>query len=344
MNNINLLFSLGRPFAPLYGWLMSFRAALYKKGVFACHRLSVPVVSVGNLTMGGTGKTPVTLYLAKLLFDRRPAIVSRGYKGKSRKEIHVVSDGKTVDSNAAFSGDEPVFLAESLPGVPVLTAKKRVAAGRYAVDNFQAGIILLDDGFQHLALVRDVNIALFKIDSFLGNNRIFPGGDMREPLKALCRADCFVLTCVDDENRERAMSIRKALEKRFPEIPVYLAAFEPAGLVSMDGSEHAVDGCEKQKFYGFCGLASPVSFERTLAGAGIDLAGFQAFKDHHDYTGDDLNRLIGDAKTAGAQSLITTEKDMVKLKNMSCDFPLTALRMAVVPEEEFDQFVLDRLS
>lgn len=343
MNDVNLLFTFGRPFAPLYGWLMSFRAALYKKGVLAQQRLSVPVVSVGNLTMGGTGKTPVTIYLARLLGDRNPAIVSRGYKGKSRGEIHVVSDGKKVDSNAAFSGDEPVLMAESLPGVPVLTGKKRAVAGRYAIDNFQTGLILIDDGFQHLALSRDVNIALFKVDSFLGNNRIFPGGDMREPLKALHRANCFVLTCVDNDNRERAIAIRQALEKRFPAIPVFFTAYQPTGVISVDGKRHDILEVRKQSIYAFCGLASPVSFQRTLAGAGLDIVGFKAFKDHHDYTGKELNRLVRDAKDAGAQGLITTEKDLVKLKNMVCDFPLMALRMAVVPEHGFDQFVIEKL-
>jgi len=341
--DINLLFAFGRPFAPLYGWLMSLRAAFYKKGVLKQHRLSVPVISVGNLTMGGTGKTPVTIYLGSLLADMNPVIVSRGYKSKSISEVHIVSDGNTIHSNVEVSGDEPVLIAESLPGVPVLTSKKRSSAGQYAIDKFQTGIIILDDGFQHLALCRDLNIVLFKVDSFLGNNRIFPGGDMREPLKALGRADCFLLTCVDEDTRERALAIQNALGKRFPGTPTFLAAYESSAIVDHGGSKRDVLELNSQNLFAFCGLASPASFQRTLARAGVNIVGFKGFKDHHGYSGEDLKKLVRDAKNAGAQGLITTEKDMVKLKQMVCDFPLMALRMSVVPEGRFDNFVLKKL-
>jgi tetraacyldisaccharide 4'-kinase len=278
--------------------------------------------------MGGTGKTPVTIYLGQLLADMKPVIVSRGYKSKSTSEVHIVSDGNKIISDVEFSGDEPVLIAESLPGVPVLTSKKRSIAGQYAIDNFQAGIIVLDDGFQHLALSRDLNVVLFKVDSFLGNNRIFPGGDMREPLKALQRADCFMLTCVDEENRERALAIQKALAKRFPAIPTFLAAYQPSAIMDHSESMHDI---------------SSLSTQRTLTRANIDIAGFKVFKDHHGYSGEELKELIRDAKKTGAQGLITTEKDMVKLKHMTCDFPLMALRMSVVPEEGFDRFVFNQL-
>lgn len=341
--NINLLFAFGRPFAPLYGWLMSLRAAFYKKGVLKQHRLSVPVISVGNLTMGGTGKTPVTIYLGSLLADMKPAIVSRGYKSKSTSEVHIVSDGNKTNSDVEVSGDEPVLIADSLPGVPVLTSKNRSRAGQHAINNFQAGIIVLDDGFQHLALCRDLNIALFKVDSFLGNNRIFPGGDMREPLKALHRADCFLLTCVDEENRERALAIQNALAQRFPDIPAFLAAYQPSGIMDHGGSKRDISALSSQSLFAFCGLASPASFQRTLVRAGVDIVGFKGFRDHHAYLGEELKKLVQDAKKSGAQGLITTEKDMVKLKHMVCDFPLMALHMSVVPEEGFDNFILEKL-
>jgi tetraacyldisaccharide 4'-kinase len=341
--NINLLFAFGRPFAPLYGWLMSLRAAFYKKGVLKQHRLSVPVISVGNLTMGGTGKTPVTIYLGKLLADMSPVVVSRGYKSKNTGDVHMVSDGNRINSDVEFSGDEPVLISERLPGVPVLTSKKRSSAGQYAIDKFQAGIIVLDDGFQHLALCRDVNIALFKVDSFLGNNRIFPGGDMREPLKALQRADCFMLTCVDEENRERALAIRNALAKRFPGTPTFLSEYQSSAIVDHGGKNRDMSALSSQSLFAFCGLASPASFQRTLGRAGICIVGFKGFKDHHGYSVEELKKLVRDAKKAGAQALITTEKDMVKLKHMVCDFPLMALRMSVVPEEGFDNFVLEKL-
>ena len=166
---------------------------------------------------------------------------------------------------------------------------------------------------------------------------------MREPLKALQRADCFMLTCVDEENRERALAIQNALAKRFPGTPTFLAAYQPSAIMDHKGSMHDISSLTTQSLFAFCGLASPGSFQRTLAGAGIDIAGFKVFKDHHGYSGEELKKLVRDAKKSGAQGLITTEKDMVKLKPMVCDFPLMALRMSVVPEEGFDRFVCEKL-
>ena len=343
-NEMNLLYMLGRPFAPFYGWLMSFRSALYKKGVLKQHRLPVPVVSIGNLTLGGTGKTPMTMYLARLLADRKPAVVSRGYGGKNKKPINIVSDGQHVASDAGLFGDEPILMAESLPGVPVLTGKRRYVVGHHAVSQLGAGLVLLDDGFQHLAIDRNVNIVLFKVDSFLGNNRVFPGGDMREPLKALERADCFVLTCVDDENRERAQAIQKALVNRFPAIPSFLASYNPAAVISADGIREDLTKAQEKSWLAFCGLGQPLSFKRSLAVAGIDILDFQVFEDHHIYSEKDLQSLIDMAERTGAYGLITTEKDLVKLRGMRCEFPLMALQMSVVPEEGFDQFILGKLS
>lgn len=342
--DISLLYTLGRPFAPLYGWLMSFRAALYGKGVFRKHRLPVPVVSIGNLTLGGTGKTPMTIYFARLLNDKKPVIVSRGYGGKNKNPVNIVSDRKNISADADLFGDEPVLMAQSLPGVPVLTGKKRSVVGRYAVSELQAGLVLLDDGFQHLALDRNLDVVLFKVDSFLGNNRIFPGGDMREPLKALHRADCFVLTCVDEENRDRAKAIQKALLKRFPDTPSFLASYQPVVLVSSDGKKEELTKATEQSWVAFCGLAEPLSFKRSLDMAGLDILDFKAFGDHHAYTETELANLVHKAKNNGAHGLITTEKDMVKLTGMHCDLPLMALQMSVVPEEALDQFVLEQLS
>jgi len=340
--HLNLLYAFGRPLSPLYSFAMSLRAALYQKGLFKQHRLPVPVVSVGNLTMGGTGKTPMVIYLAKLLADKSPVIVSRGYGGKAKERVNVVSDGRTVSLSAPAAGDEPFFMAENLPGVPVLTSRNRVDGGRYAMEHLSAGAVILDDGFQHLGLYRDLNLALFKVDTFLGNNRVFPGGDMREPLKALERADCFVLTCVDEDNRNRAEAIKRALKKRFPRIPVFMAQFRPVSLTAADGSQVALaDG--PASFFGFCGLANPQSFKRSLELAGVKTEGFQVFRDHCRYFKPELDFLYKQSRGSSAQAYITTEKDLVKLKDKELARPLYALRMEVVAEDDFDQFVLEKL-
>ena len=338
-----MLYALGRPFAPFYSFAMGLRAALYQKEVFEVHRLKVPVISVGNLTMGGTGKTPMVIYLARLLSEKyRVAVVSRGYGGRARKKVNVVSDGRSILLEPPLAADEPSLMARSLKNVAVLTGSRRADAGRYAVDRLAAELVVLDDAFQHMALHRDINIALFKASTFLGNNRVFPGGDMREPLAALNRADAFVITCVDEQNRKRVDAYKNALNKKFPDIPVFLGKYRPVCFVKTNGEEIDFAQCNFI-FFGFCGLAHPASFQQTLADLGIRLVGFQAFKDHQHYSVSRVDSLVKKAVDAGGTGLITTEKDFVKMKTMAGDFPVLALRMEVRMKEDFDQFILDRI-
>ncbi len=342
---LNPLFVIGRPFAPFYGAAMAMRAKLYGKGIMSRHSLGVPVVSVGNLTMGGTGKTPMVIYLARLLASRKVAIVSRGYRGKARGKVNVVSDGNAVLLDAAQAGDEPYLMASLLPGVPVITGKKRALAGFYGVEKLGAEVVLLDDGFQHLAVERDLDIVLFKVDSFLGNNRIFPGGDMREPLSALERGHCFVLTCVDDNNRDRAQALKQALQGRFPGKPIFFSEYKPTCLVDGQGKEYDHSTLAGQKVGAFCGLAQPSYFRKSLEQAGFVVENFAAFPDHHRYSVRQIAALASACQEGGEmKSLVTTEKDLVKLKGIACDLPLYALRMDVVMEKGFDDFVVEQLA
>ncbi|MFP3983944.1 MAG: tetraacyldisaccharide 4'-kinase, partial [Desulfurivibrionaceae bacterium] len=182
---VNILYSLGRPFAPLYGAIMNVRAALYHKNILKKTSLEVPVISVGNLTMGGTGKTPMAIYLAGLMRKKNPVVVSRGYHGTSTDKINVVSDGNSLLMGVREAGDESYLMARALPGIPVVTGRSKRLTAEYAVRHFNPGLVIVDDGFQHLGLARDLNMVMFKVDTLLGNNRVFPAGDMREPLKAL---------------------------------------------------------------------------------------------------------------------------------------------------------------
>ena len=186
MKTNTFYFALGRPFSPIYSLAMRLRETLYRRGVLQSFRLSVPVISVGNLTMGGSGKTPMVQYLARLLQRHgfHPAVISRGYGGTANAKVNTVSDGSSVLLDAATAGDEPRFLAETLPGVPVLTGIVRRMPAQRAVE-MGADVLLLDDGFQHLQIVRDVNLVLFNTDRLAGNSRVFPGGDLREPVIAL---------------------------------------------------------------------------------------------------------------------------------------------------------------
>ncbi len=334
-------FIFGRPFAPFYGWLMSVRASLYKKGRLKSHKLGVPVVSVGNLTMGGTGKTPMVMYLAKLFAaDRKVAIVSRGYRSGAKDDINLVANEHELLLEVEQAGDEPYLMAEMLPGVVVATGKDRALVGDYCEHVLGCDLILLDDGFQHLKLQRDLDIVLFKVDSFLGNNRVFPGGDMREPLAALHRADCFVLTCVNDEKLAKAEAIKLALQGRFPDIPVFFGDYVPVCLEDKLGAQIAIDNCSGMTIGAFCGLAQPFYFRETLARAGFEVQWFKSFGDHHVYTQGQVDSIVAKAQKMKVEALVVTEKDFVKLADCSCDLPIYKLQMHVRMESAFDTFVL----
>jgi tetraacyldisaccharide 4'-kinase len=318
------LFGIGRPLGPIYGGLMRLRAAAYRRGWLASARLPVPVVSVGNLTMGGTGKTPMVIQVVRLLqaLGRRPVVVSRGYGGRARQPFNLVSDGGRILLDAAMAGDEPRLLAESLPGVAVVTGARRVPAARYAVERLGAEVIVLDDGFQHLALQRDLDLVLFKGPDYLGNGRVFPGGDLREPLAALTRASAFVLVeSGDGRDSPGAGTFRQYLAATFPGCPVISAAYRPGALLPANTLAVA-KGNPGGNFLGFCGLARPESFRQTLNGLPWGIAGFRVFPDHHPYVAEDLDDLARQAEQQGALALVTTAKDVVKLRHLDCPLPL----------------------
>ncbi len=339
-----LLFTIGRPFSPIYSALMRLRASLYQRGVFKQHAFPVPVISIGNLTLGGTGKTPMVQYLAKNLQDKgwHPAIISRGYGGKAREAVNIVSDQEQILLDATAAGDEPRLLAESLPGIPVLTGVVRKLPARHAID-LGADILLLDDGFQHLPIKRDLDLVLFNSNSLAGNSRVFPGGDLREPVAALNRCHGFILTSSTDSNRERAKRFGDLLVTRFPGRPVFYSSYVPQKALRRDpdSSKHCI-ACEELSdlpLLGFCGIARPAAFNDTLSRLQIRLTGFEKFKDHHQYSDRDIFRLNNRAEKEGAQGFITTEKDFVKLKQRQFNLPLFCLSMKVSIENDFNAFV-----
>ncbi len=343
--NRALLFGIGRFFSPLYCVAMKIRERNYRTGLFKVADPGVPVISIGNLTLGGTGKTPMTQHLARLLRDHgfRPAVISRGYGGATREPVNVVSDGSSLLLDARTVGDEPRLLAETLPGVMVLTGVVRRLPAQRAVE-MGADVLLLDDGFQHLAVARHLDLVLFSADTLAGNSRVFPGGDLREPVSALNRCHCFVLTGTDENNRERAGRFAELLEKRFPGRPVFFTGYHAAGLVEL-----AADGRLREagdtdlagtRCFAFCGIARPRSFARTLEKMGIEPVEFRELPDHHGYRQAEVDRLLARADKAGASVLLTTEKDLVKLAPFSLPLPLYGVRMAVEPAPGLDDRVL----
>ncbi|WP_310599855.1 tetraacyldisaccharide 4'-kinase [Desulfobulbus sp.] len=350
METNSLFFTFGRPFSPLYSLAMRLRESLYRRGMLPSYRFEVPVVSVGNLTMGGTGKTPMVQYLARLFQEHgfRPAIVSRGYGGAARGKVNLVSDGSNLLLNAHAAGDEPRLLAETLPGVPVLTGIVRRLPARRALE-MGADVLLLDDGFQHLPIVRDIDLVLFNTDRLAGNSRVFPGGDLREPVAALRRATGFVMTGVHEANRERAERFAELLRSKFPDTPIAFAGLQMEGLVEVASSGMIVPAnagpLQGAPCFGFCGIAHPELFRQTLTDQGFAPAGFLGLSDHQRYGEAQLDRLLTLARKSGAQWLLTTEKDLVKLAGRAAQLPLPlyGLRMRVAADEDFARTMLEHL-
>jgi len=342
-----VLFLIGRLFSPLYSLVMLLRAFLYRKNILLkSQRLPVPVLSIGNLTLGGTGKTPMVRYVTRLLLDRggRPAIVSRGYGGKAAGAVNIVSDGAAMLLSPDMAGDEPFMLAEALPGVPVLTGPERARVAGHAIREFGVNRIVMDDGFQHLAVQRDLDLVLFSARTLLGNGRVFPGGELREPLSALGRAHGFVVTGVDSGNRAKVEDFQRWLQGAFPGKPVFAGEYLPAGIWhSGQDKECSLAEAREIPVFAFAGIANPDSFRQTLRQEGFSLVGFKEFKDHHGYTAQDVAALVAAASAHGAQALITTEKDFVKLRPFFGEFPILALTIELRMDQGFDLFMAGRL-
>jgi tetraacyldisaccharide 4'-kinase len=330
------------PFSRLYGSLLEARANLYASGRIPSRRLPHPTVSVGNITFGGTGKTPFVEWLARRLrFEgRRPAILSRGYGRRSRGVV-VVSEGDGPLVDAERGGDEPVELARRLPGVVVVVAERRAEAA-LAAGRLGANLFLLDDGYQHLAVRRDVNLLLLDARDPFGGSLLPPRGRLREPLSALARADAFVFTRID--RAEPPSIARRTLEKVRPDAPIFTARIHAAGVRDEDGSPVPTSALSSRRILAVCGIASPAGFASSLAELDLTPEETLVFGDHHRYTDRDLARIRRAAEASGSSWVVTTEKDAVKLWGRLA-LPVVAARLAVdVLEPGFFPFLASRIA
>lgn len=301
------------PFSWLFELVVKLRNRAYDKGWLRQESAGVPVLSVGNITAGGTGKTPFVEYLVRHLVaaGKHPAVISRGYRRRSNGVV-VVSDGKTVQSDAARGGDEPVQMAKKLGSVPVVVAERRIAAARVAVRDFHADVLVLDDGFQHRALKRDLNILVMDARKDLTREPLLPVGLRREPLSAVQRASIVVLSRVDI-NTEPAAWLA-GIAKWLPG-PLILSRSVPAGVYRL-ADQHEVSPADllENSILAFSGIADHAGFLRSLQGLGVTIADDVKFWDHHQYTRGDVLRMIEAMRASGATSFITTEKDAVRLE------------------------------
>ena len=311
----------------LYGLGAGMRRRLYARGWLRMQKLPAPVVSVGNLTVGGTGKTPVVACLARLFQDRgqRVAILSRGYGGQSRG-VTCISNGINIYKKPPEVGEEPYWLARTLPGVAVYTGPCRYAAGLAAWQECQPDLFLLDDGFQHFQLHRDLDLVLLDAASPFGNGYLLPRGPLREPLTALAAAQCLILTRFDPESHQVQLA---AIHQAFPDKPVLTASIIPVSVTAYPGGQaNAPATLRHRALMAFAGLARPEVFTATLEEMEVDLKGYRVFPDHHAYSPAELDQLGAAARSLGAQGLVTTSKDWARLgERWDGELPLWVLEV-----------------
>ncbi len=322
------------------------RRTLYGAGILRSASLPRPVVSVGNLTAGGSGKTPHVLFLARWLTGTgvRVAILSRGY-GRKTKGVLWASRGDgsgkagpRKDSEANRVGDEPALLASNLPEVPVLVGESRFAAGTECLRNREVDAFLLDDGYQHLSLRRDLDILLVDASLGLGNRRTLPFGPLREPAGTARFADALVITGCDSLDHGKAALASVPFP---PGRPVAFTRILPFALVDDNGWESPFPA-KGAEVVAFSGIANNDRFQRTLRSIGFSVRRFLAFRDHHPYRPEDIERIRA---AADGLPVLTTEKDLVRLPR-ELPFPLAAIRVKVEflsGWEDLSRLLLDRI-
>ena len=336
----------------VYGGAAKLRRTLYKKRLLKAHRLPCPVISIGNLTVGGTGKTPMVAFVAKLLKEKgyRVAVLSRGYKGRAQKRGGVVSDGRSIFMTVRDAGDEPVMLANQLEGVPVLVGADRFRSGKVALERFQSNVLILDDGFQHLSLERDLDVVLMDYRYPLGNGDVLPRGPLREPVSALSAADGIVFTRCDDPPLASAPVLSPLLGlAAFLKKPVFFAAHFPVTGPILKGNQKrcGADAVKGKPGIAFSGIAQNKDFRRSLGMLNCDIRAFFEFPDHHFYTQEELEEIWQKGRREGAFFVATTEKDYARIQDrISVDIPLMVLgvRLGLVKDEtEFSRWILGAL-
>ena len=300
-------------------------------------RLSAPVISVGNIVSGGTGKTPITILLCRLLAGKglHAAVLSRGYGRKSRGSALVPRSGELPELAENF-GDEPVLMAGRLPAVPVWVGKDRRASGEAALETGGVDIFVLDDGFQHLLLDRDLDLVLLDCRNPFGNGFLLPRGPLREPVSSLHRADAVILTHADDA--QRASDLQASLERSFGGKPVFACRHSLTGLATAVGGDVAPpERVRGLKAVAFAGIAGPEGFFRSLEEAGIRVCSSLSFPDHYRYTESDVLRIVESASGSGAEIIITTAKDFVRLP--CCRESIAIAEMEIDFGPDHDRFV-----
>ncbi len=319
-------------FSFFYGILVRGVTFLYQKGWLKSVRVDVLVISVGNITLGGAGKTPLVIFLAQHIKNKHfaPAVLLRGYMGSHQESI---------------KSDEEILLQEKLVNVPVLVGKNRIMLAKSAIKQ-GTNILLMDDGFQHWRLGRDCDIVLVDLVEGFGNGKLLPRGPLREPLEAFKRANICVLTKADlGMSNEKA--IRQVISRYNPAIPIFHAIHRPHQLVSVLHPQRTfpIEQFQRQRVCAFSGIGSPTTFQKTLEKLNIEVERHFIFMDHHIYRKKDIQDIFHYCEEKGIGKVITTVKDSVKIRPLTNSIPLSPevlaldIDMQILEEEEFLQAI-----
>ncbi|HUV50298.1 MAG TPA: tetraacyldisaccharide 4'-kinase [Anaerolineae bacterium] len=341
-----------------YGYAVKLREFCYKTGIVKSKKLPCAVISIGNITVGGTGKTPMTIKVAQIIsgLGYKVAIISRGYKGGAEKTGGIVSNGHTIFMEPEKAGDEPFMIAAKIKNIPVVVGQNRYKAGSLAIREFDPDVIVLDDAFQHLDLKRDIDIVLLDCRRPFGNAHLLPRGILREPISALKRSDAFVLTRFDsasDYIRQAAVDKIENLAHGRP----FFRSFHVPNLYKPANDKKSMPGIKLQNFdsgllhgrrvVAFSGLAGNDDFRRTVESLKCDLIDFFEFPDHHKYTETDLQRIIQSSINAQAEFILTTEKDYVRISGKTSwpiEIVVVGIELSLGDDESpFVDFIKTRL-
>ena len=307
-----ILYPILIPISWLYGFIIWLRNKLYDKKWIKSYSFSKPIISIGNITTGGTGKTPLVIYLAQLIIKngKRPGIISRGY-GRKSKGLKIVHDGKKIKLNSQESGDEPYLTALTLQNIPVIVSEKRVDGIKLLIDYFFVDIIIMDDGFQNRKIIRDLDIITISSFDKKSDYKLLPYGNLREPYKNINRADCIIYTKTENNQLPNIHTEFKL----FNNIPYTLSYFNYI-LFKYVNAKYKKTFVPNNEVFIFCGIAQPESFIKYVKNLSINIGGIRLYNDHQKYTPQVIENLIKQIKTKKITSIITTEKDLVKLPDI----------------------------
>ncbi len=302
--------------------ILNTRNALYKKGIVRSTRLPVKVISIGNITTGGTGKTPLVEFSVKYLSEigKKVAVLSRGYGG-----------GNSSQEGDEMVNDECLALIENLQDIPVLAGRDRVKNGVKAISDFGVDCVVLDDGFQHLRLKRDLDVVVIDALNPFGGENLIPRGSLREPLQNLERADLFIISHCDQGNEQTIRSIYTKLDQINHSALVCESIHNPVHLDNIsDCSILGLEWIRGKRIYALSAIGNPESFAYTLKRLGADLIRHKVFQDHHVYTKEEIDGVISEAQSVGADAIVVTQKDIVKIRKMNIkDANILSLRIEI---------------